>query len=76
MMKEIAVSVPEIAMPSTSTATCFELGIMVLRTWAHVLTAKIRWPLVAILGKSLNLYADMMYAANSKSKPVHLQQAR
>lgn len=76
MMKEIAVSVPEIVMPSTSTATCFELGIMVLRTWAHVLTAKIRWPLVAILGKSLNLYADMMYAANSKSKPVHLQRAR
>ncbi|THY99231.1 hypothetical protein D6C92_02435 [Aureobasidium pullulans] len=76
MMKEIAVSVPEIVMPSTSTATCFELGIMVLRTWAHVLTAKIRWPLVAILGKSLNLYADMMYAANSTSKPVHLQQAR
>ncbi|THW64150.1 hypothetical protein D6D20_03093, partial [Aureobasidium pullulans] len=76
MMKEIAVSVPEIEMPSTSTATCFELGIMVLRTWVHVLTAKIRWPLVAILGKSLNLYADMMYAANSKSKPEHLQQAR
>ena len=76
MMKEIAVSVPEVAMAATSTATCFELGIMVLRTWAHVLTAKIRWPLVAILGKSLNLYADMMFAANSKLKPVHLQQAR
>lgn len=33
---------------------------MVLKTWAHVYMAKSKWALVAIIGESLDLYANMM----------------
>jgi hypothetical protein len=74
-MKEVTVSVAELAMDSAATETCLELGVMVLRVWAHILTAKTRWPLVIVMGKSLILYADIILAESLELEPRHLQQA-
>lgn len=67
LMQEVATSAPRCGSvpPRQSTsslsAKClFGLGIMVLKTWAHVYMAKSKWALVAIIGESLDLYANMM----------------
>jgi chromosome condensin MukBEF MukE localization factor len=81
LMQEVAVSAPECGLvppPRNTTslsARCLsELGFMILKTWAHVYMAKSKWPLVAIIGESLDLYANMMKAIepNPERATLHL----
>ncbi|KAK6008315.1 hypothetical protein QM012_000218 [Aureobasidium pullulans] len=79
LMQEVAVSAPECgsvpprSTDSLSTRCLFDLGIMILKTWAHVFTAKSKWALVAIIGESLDLCANMMKEIEPRLEQVPLR---
>lgn len=79
LMQEVAVSAPQCGSvqprrTSSPSAGClFELGIMILKTWAHVYMAKSKWALVAIISESLNMYANMMKAIEPDPEQASLR---
>ncbi|KAI5236020.1 hypothetical protein E4T43_08902 [Aureobasidium subglaciale] len=81
LMQEVVISAPDISsslgcVDFSEPKCCFELGILVLKTWAYILKTKVKWPLVTVLGHSMSLYADMMSSARSSLEPRLSQQGQ